>query len=153
MSCVRAAVMGLLSGVEGNVMKTSTGAVVLVAFAPLLCAAAGGMYASPYALFEPERRSAVQDTRPAFVMKIDGKTVSIDRSDPVPPGAHTVELSIPGPPGMGQSDRDTVAIEAKACTRYYFAARRSSPTARDWKAFVAATEPISECQRRFPQAK
>ena len=126
---------------------------LLAALAPLSCAAAGGMYGNAYALFEPERRSAVQDTRPAFVLKIDGKTVSIDRSDPVPPGAHTVELSIPGSPGMGQSSRDTLTIDAKACTRYYFAARRSSPTARDWKAFVATSEPIRECLKRFPEAK
>jgi hypothetical protein len=134
-------------------MKTWTGMVLVLAVVSLPAAAAGGMYASPYALFEPERRSAVQDTRPAFVMKIDGENVAIDRSDPVPPGTHTVELSIPGPPGMGQSTRDTVAIEAKSCTRYYFAARRSSPTARDWKAFVTTTEPIGECRKRFPEAK
>ena len=121
--------------------------------APLTCAAAGGMYGSAYALFEPERRSAVQDTRPAFVLKIDGRSVSIDRSDPVPPGVHQVELSIPGHPGMAQSARDTLSVEAKACTRYYFAARRSSPTARDWKAFVASSEPIGECLKRFPEAK
>jgi hypothetical protein len=126
---------------------------LLAALAPLPCTAAGGMYGSPYALFEPERRSAVQDTRPAFVLKIDGHSVSIDRSDPVPAGVHTVEVSIPGPPGMGQSSRDTLTIEAKACTRYYFAARRSSPAARDWRAFVAATEPIGECAKRFPEAK
>ena len=96
---------------------------------------------------------AVEDTRPAFIMKIDGQNVSIDRSDPVPPGVHTVELSIPGPPGMGQSERDTVTIEAKPCTRYYWAARRSSRTARDWKALVAAAEPIGECNKRFPEAK
>ena len=126
---------------------------LLAVLASLPCAAAGGIYGSAYALFEPERRSAVQDTRPAFVLKIDGKSVSIDRSDPVPPGVHSVELSIPGPPGMGQSSRDTLTIEAKACTRYYFAARRSSPTARDWKAFVATSEPIRECLKRFPEAK
>jgi hypothetical protein len=133
-------------------MKAWTG-IVLLAFVAPLPAAAAGLYATPYALFEPERRSAVQDTRPAFVMKIDGKNVAIDRSDPVPPGTHTVELSIPGAPGMSQSIRDTVTIEAKPCTRYYFSARRSSRTARDWEAFVAATEPISECRKRFPDAK
>lgn len=126
---------------------------LLAALASLPCAAAGGMYGSAYALFEPERRSVVQDTRPAFVLKIDGKSVSIDRGDPVPPGIHTVDVSIPGPPGMGQSSRDTLTIEAKACTRYYFAARRSSPTARDWKGFVASSEPIGECLKRFPEVK
>ncbi|MGE5171072.1 MAG: hypothetical protein ACM3JC_11970 [Rudaea sp.] len=134
-------------------MKTKSGLMLLAALAPSAAAAAGGMYASPYALFEPERRSAVQDTRPAFILKIDGRNVSIDRSDPVPPGVHTIELSVPGAPGMGQSSHDTLTIEAKACTRYYFAARRSSPTARDWHAFVATTERIGECAKRFPEAK
>lgn len=135
-------------------MKASTPAVVILLFAltpPALAAADG--FAGPYALFEAERANAVQDTRPAFVLKIDGHDVSIDRTEPVPPGAHTIEVSIPGPPGMGQSSRDTLTIEAKGCTRYYISARRSSRTARDWHAFVSSEEPIGECRKRFPEAK
>lgn len=118
------------------------------------CAAGGGgMYSAPYALFEPLQRMAVADTRPAFVMKIDGSNVDLGRADPVPPGKHSVEVSIPGPPGMSDPDRDTLEIDAKPCTRYYLAARRSSPTARDWKAFVAESGPIGECVRKFEAAK
>jgi hypothetical protein len=118
------------------------------------CAAGGGgMYSEPYALLEPQQRMAVADTRPAFVMKIDGRNVDMGRSDPVPVGKRSVEVSIPGPPGMSDPDRDTLEIDAKPCTRYYLAARRSSPTARDWKAFVAENEPIGECVRKFQAAK
>ena len=124
------------------------GAGKAVAIAVLLggCAA-GGMYSEPYALFEPENRSVPADTRPAFVMKVDGRNVAINRNDPVPPGRHEVEVSIPGPPGMSDPDRDTLTIDAKGCTRYFLSARRSSPTARDWKAFVSATEEIRECTK------
>lgn len=111
------------------------------------------MYSQPYALFEPERRSPAEDTRPAFIMRIDGRSVSIDSNDPVPPGMHTVEVSIPGPPGMGDADRDTLVVNAMPCTRYLLAARRSSRTASEWKAFIADSEPIGECAKRFPATK
>ena len=111
--------------------------------------AAGGAYAKPYALFEPQQQMQVADTRPAFIVKIDGHDVAIDRSEPVPPGMRTVVVSVPGPKGMSNPSRATLTIDAKPCTRYFVAARRSSPTARDWSAFVAASEPIGECVRRF----
>ena len=116
------------------------------------CAAGGGMYSQPYAEFVPERRSAVEDTRPAMVMKIDGAMTDITRNDPVPPGRHVVEVSIPGPPGMSDPERATLTIDAKPCTRYLLAAKRANRAARDWDAFVAATEPIGECAKKFPGA-
>jgi hypothetical protein len=117
------------------------------------CASAGGMYSQPYALFEPARRMPAEDQRPAFVLNIDGKNVAINTNDPVPPGMRTVELSVPGPAGMSDPGRDTLVVDAKACTRYYFAARRSSLTARDWKAFIVENEPIGECTKQFSTAK
>ena len=117
---------------------------------PLAAHAAGGNYSKPYALFEPQQQMEVGDTRPAFVVKIDGHNVSIDSGDPVPPGKRTVVVSIPGTKGMSNPRRATLTIDAKPCTRYYLAARRSSPTARDWSAFIAHSEPIGECARRFP---
>jgi hypothetical protein len=83
-------------------------------------------------------------------MKIDGVNTTLGRNDPVKPGTRSVEVSIPGPAGMSNPDRDALTIDAKPCTRYYLAAKRSSPTARDWKAFVSATEPIGECVKKFP---
>jgi hypothetical protein len=116
----------------------------------LVAHAAGVGYSQPYALFEPQRQMQSADTRPAFVVKIDGRNVSIDRSEPAAPGKRTVVVSIPGAKGMSNPSRATLTVDAKPCTRYYLAARRSSPTARDWSAFVAASESISECLRRFP---
>jgi len=136
-----------------NVARPLCAATLLVAAlcaAPLTALAAGGDYARPYALFEPQRQLRAADTHPAFVVKIDGRDMSIDRSEPVAPGMRTVVVSIPGSKGMSNPGRATLEVDAKPCTRYYLAARRSSRTARDWSAFVAASEPIGECVRRFP---
>ena len=122
---------------------------LLLAGAAVDARAAGGAYSQPYALFEPQRQQQVADTRPAFVVKVDGRDVAIDRSEPVSPGMRSVVVSIPGAKGMSNPTRATLNIDAKPCTRYYLAARRSSPTARDWSAFIAASEPIGECVRRF----
>lgn len=113
------------------------------------CATESSMYAQPYALFEPERRSSVEDTRPAFIMRIDGQNVDATRIDPVPVGVRMVEVSIPGPRGMSNPGRDTLRIDAKACTRYFLAARRSSRTDDDWRAFVSAEEPLGDCRKKF----
>ena len=125
---------------------------ILIAIAPLL-AGAGGKYSTPYALFEAGQRRPAADTRPAFIMRIDETYVKIGTNDPIAPGNHEVELSIPGTPGSSQSTRVKMTIEAKPCTRYYFAAQRSTRSARDWEAFVAGSESIRECVKRFPDAK
>lgn len=138
-------------------MRTTTTQLPSIARAALLiaiCAASGplagaGAYSQPYALFEPQRKMQVADTRPAFIVKVDGRDVSIDRPEPVAPGQREVVVSIPGAKGMSNPTRARLTIDAKACTRYYLAARRSSPTARDWSAFVVGSEPIGECVRRF----
>ena len=123
-----------------------------------VAAALGGcgatnMYSQPYAQFVPERRSVTDDTRPAMVMRIDDHMVDATRDDPIPPGVHKVEVSVPGPPGMSDPKRDVITVDAKACTRYYFAAKRATRTDTDWHAFVAASEPIGECQKKFPDVK
>ena len=122
---------------------------LLAASATLLGACAGSMYSQPYVEFVAEQRSPTQDTRPAFVMRVDGQTVTMGRDEAFSPGVHKVEVSIPGPPGMSSPDRDEIEVDAKPCTRYYFAAKRSSRTARDWEAFVAAAEPMGECKKKF----
>jgi len=136
-------------------MNTPARIVSIAAVTGLLgaCASGGGMYSQPYALFEPAQRMPAADQRPAFVLDIDGQFVAINTNDPVVPGRRSVTLSVPGPMYMSDPGRDTVVVEAKPCTRYYFAAGRSSLTASDWKAFVASTEPIDECVKRFSAAK
>jgi len=134
-------------------MSRRTALPVFACASILAACATGGMYSQPYTQFSAERRSPTQDTRPAFVMRVDGQMVEAGRDDPFPPGPHKVEVSIPGPPGMSDPDRDVVEVDTKACTRYYFSARRSSRTARDWEGFVSSVEPIGECRKKFPDVK
>jgi hypothetical protein len=118
------------------------------------CASGGGMYSQPYALFEPHERSKVQELQPALIMSIDGKSRGInDNGEPVTPGKHRVELSLPGPMGVSNPKYETVEVDAKPCVRYRFGARRDSPTARDWYATIESTEPIGECLKKFPDVK
>lgn len=133
---------------SGRPFPTDVKITILLASVAGTCAAAS-MYDQPYALFEPERAHPAADTRPAMIMKIDGRDRAVNRNDPVTPGKHTVELSVPGRTGMSNPSRDTLTVDAQPCTRYFFAARRSSMTASDWQAFVAATEPIGDCARKF----
>ena len=120
---------------------------VLATFAALPCAA--GPYDQPYVLFQAREPSVANDLAPATVMKIDGKNTRTGRQEPMPPGKHAVEVSVPGSKGMSNPERQVVEVDAKPCTRYYFAAKRSSPTADDWKAYVAREEPILECRKKF----
>lgn len=122
---------------------------VLAASVAAIVGCASGMYSQPYALFESEMYSATEDLRPAEVVEVDGRSTSIARNDPVPPGMHTIKVSIPGPPGMSDPGRTELKVDAKGCTRYLFAARRTSRTARDWEGFLARTEPIVECVRKL----
>jgi len=130
-------------------MQTRIIAVLAASGAVLGGCASAGMYAQPYAQFVPERQSPTQDTRPALVMRVDGQMVDPGRDDPFPPGVHQVEVSIPGPKGMSDPGRDVITVDAKPCTRYYFSAKRSSRTAKDWEGFVSASEPIGECKKKF----
>lgn len=107
------------------------------------------MYSQPYAQFVPERASATDDTRPALVMRIDDRMSDPTRDDPVSPGMHTVEVSVPGPPGMSDPKRDVLKVDAKPCTRYYFSAKRATRTDTDWHGFVSSSEPIGECVKKF----
>jgi hypothetical protein len=89
---------------------------------------------------------------PAYVMAIDGLNRALRNDLPVSLGTHKVDVSIQTP-GTSDPPRDTLTIDAKPCMRYLLAAKRSSATARDWRAFVAEERPIDECVKQFPAAK
>jgi len=106
-------------------------------------------YDEPYVLFRSAGQSAVRDTALARIVRIDDMPVWHGRAGAVPPGLHEVELSVPGPPGMNRAGRHSIVIDARPCTRYYLAAKRSSRTSRKWDAFVESSEIIGECERKF----
>ena len=113
----------------------------------------GSPYDRPYSIVEPHGRTPTDDPRPAFVLAIDGRSRDIRDRAPVPPGKHSVELSIPGPPGLSSPQQVSVEMDLKPCMRYRMGATRSDFGARDWKPTVIETEPIGECLRKFPEVK
>jgi hypothetical protein len=127
---------------------------LLAASAMLLaaCATGGGMYDQPYALFQPQAAKPTEEMRPAYVTAVDGVSRNIGNNEPVSPGLHEVEVSVPGGLRMGQSEHATLKIEAKPCVRYLLAAKQLSLASTEWNVVVAATEPIGECLRKFPSA-
>lgn len=128
--------------------------VLLAAGAALLAACAtGGMYDQPYALFEPHRTSPTQDMLPAFITAIDGVSRNIKSNDPVTPGVHEVEVSVPGGFRMGEVEHATIKVDAKPCMRYQLGARQLSLASREWSPVIANAEPIGECLRKFPSVK
>ena len=90
-------------------------ALLAASVAAALGGCAGNMYTqAPYAQFVPERRSATEDTRPAMVMRVDGHMVDATRDDPVSPGVHKVEVSVPGREEVARArlgvDRDHISL-------------------------------------------
>ncbi|HTT13160.1 MAG TPA: hypothetical protein VMG60_19990 [Burkholderiaceae bacterium] len=135
-------------------MKRQSG-MLLVTCALLVaaCATGGGMYDQPYALIEPHGSRAAQDMRPAFISAIDGVSRDIKNNDPVTPGVHEVEVSVPGGFRMGESEHATIKIDAKPCMRYQIGAKQLSLASRDWSPVIANAEPIGECMKKFPSMK
>jgi len=128
-----------------NVRIASIAATVVLA----ACATAPGMpYEKPYALFQTESKMPTDYVRPAWVAKIDGKEIVFGKNDPVEPGLRKVTLSLSGPPGSSNLATDTIDVDVKPCTRYYFSSKRTTLQSNDWKAFVSGTETIGECASR-----
>ena len=111
-------------------------AALVAACSPMMAS----VYSEPYVIFVAEHRKQMQNVIPAVIMKIDGMEAA-GRKEPVKPGRHTLELAV-----TGVSDRKTLEVDAKACTRYYIGARRPSPNAAEIVAFVSEAEPIKECK-------
>jgi hypothetical protein len=128
----------------------------LVAASALLlaaCATGGGMYDQPYALFQPQATRPTEEIRPTYITAIDGVSRNIGSNEPVAPGVHEVEVTVPGAFRMGQSEYATLKIEAKPCVRYLLGAKQLSLASTEWNPVIAATEPIGECLRKFPTVK
>ena len=132
-------------------MKSLTAIPALVACALASGAALAGPFDQPYAVFEPALPSAVHQVRPASIMRIDGETWAHARFQPVAPGPHVIEVSVPGPMPRSSPERRTVQIMAKPCTRYAIGARKSIPGSQRWEAFFES-EPMGECLQRFAAA-
>jgi hypothetical protein len=130
-------------------------ALLLIASALLLaaCATEGGMYDQPYALFQPQGTRPTEEMRPAYITAIDGVARNIGNNDPVTPGVHEVEVTVPGAFRMGQSEYAKLTIEAKPCVRYLLGAKQLSLASTEWNPVIAGTEPIGECFRKFPSVK
>jgi hypothetical protein len=135
-----------------NLKETFVKKWVLSAMLLACLPAAAGYYDAPYAQFHPGNRSAVRDVARATITRIDDIQVRPGRSDPVAPGVHRVEVSVPGPRGMSKPGHQVLVIDARPCTRYYIAAKRSSRTSHDWAAYIDEVETIGECAARFKAA-
>src|SRR5689334_17647228 len=62
----------------------------------------------PYALVQPAPRSPVHDTASAYIVAIDDIHVRAVRAEPMLPGLRRIEVSVPGPRGMGSAVRRTL---------------------------------------------
>jgi hypothetical protein len=124
-----------------------------------LCAAAliasvawpahAGMYDSPYALVEAADASKVREEFAPAITQIDGKsTRNTRKSDPIPPGKHTVRIRFET--ARAQQSREEVQrdleMTLETCVRYRIAAKRTGGTS--WEP-VVYTEPIGECNKKF----
>jgi hypothetical protein len=113
------------------------------------CASAPeGTHGKPYAIFQPETKVIGTGGVPGYIIKIDGQSIPLNRFDPVEPGMRTVELALTGPQGTAVEKTYSIQVDAKPCTRYYFALKQGG-SGGAWSAFVSGTERIGECASRF----
>src|SRR5215470_14841282 len=113
------------------------------------CATGTGMYDQPYALIEPHGTRATQEMVPAFITAIDGVDRNVKNNEPVSPGVHEVEITVPGGFRMGESENATIKLDAKPCMRYQLGAKQLSLASREWSPVIANAEPIGECLKKF----
>ncbi len=120
--------------------------------APALLAAAtalAGPYDQPYALVERGDPSEVRKEATVAITKIDGASTRNPRkSDPIPPGRHTLTLHFESARGAFRPEYRDVELDLEACTRYRIVASYTNKMGPDWSPKVYA-EPIGECRRKF----
>ncbi len=86
------------------------------------------------------------------VISIDGD-FSLQNPRAVGPGLHT--LVVTAAPGRGARDvgQQAFAFNVEPCTRYYLAAKRSSPMSPNWDLAVEEKEPVGGCDPEKELAK
>jgi hypothetical protein len=102
-------------------------------------------YSEPYVLFRAAPHSATRDVQPATILRVDGERARGARSDPLPPGLHHVEVSLPPARPVASPKRAVLVVDASACTLYFLGARRIAGSS-EWEAFIDRVEPIGECR-------
>jgi hypothetical protein len=111
-----------------------------------------GPYDQPYSQIMTERHfpSADPNVLPVLINRVDDVTV-YDPKGAVPPGVHQVTVDLHGRKGF-PATQATFPLDAKACTRYYIAARLKSRTLQEWEPFVRMEEALPDCAKKFSLA-
>jgi hypothetical protein len=111
-----------------------------------------GPYDQPYAIIATRTDpSADPLLRPVIVNRVDGEN-SMNNQSVVAPGKRKVTVDLPPRKGFKQATQETFDLDAKACTRYFIAARLDTQTTQEWKAIVRSEETIGECVAKFQGA-
>lgn len=90
-----------------------------------------------------QTRTAI-DLLPVQIVSIDGRSYVGDPSS-VEPGLRKLVLQAPPARGQRVGAQMTMELSIQPCTRYYLAARRSSPVLSAWDPIVERTEPLAPC--------
>ena len=123
-----------------------------IAPAVLLAACAStpeGQYGKPYAIFQPDTK-VIRPTgeAPAYVIKIDDRTIPRGRFDPVEAGMRNVEVALTVAQDSTVQKTYPIRVDAKPCMRYYMSLQQASPGA-EWTPYVSGIDRIGECASRF----
>ena len=116
----------------------------------LATAALAGPYDQPYAIITVDpAKSADPNLRRVIVNRVDDETIMTGNKAVVAPGKRQVTIDLPPRKGFKQATQTTFEIDAKACTRYYVAAKLDTPTTQTWTPIVRSEEAIGECRKKF----
>jgi hypothetical protein len=125
--------------------------VVLLSSLFIHTSALAGPYDQPYAIISVEFiKSANDKIQPLILNRIDDQSTT-RREEAVAPGKRLVVADLPSDRKKFErlATQKQMEIDAKACTRYYFAAKLTDLTTRRWELVNVRTETIGECQAKF----
>ncbi len=109
-------------------------------------------YDQPYTIISVEfYKSADYKLKPVILNRIDDQSTT-RREEAVSPGKHLVVADLPANRKKLEklATQKTLEIDAKACTRYFFAAKLTDLATRHWDLVLKSSEPIGECEAKFP---